>query len=87
MKSNFYDRGIPIILGEYGVVSRMSVANHEASRIRWNEYITGSALAHGMVPVYWDNGYTGDGGMGLFNRSNGSEAYPVLIDAIVNAGN
>jgi endoglucanase len=85
MKSNFVDRGIPVILGEYGVVSRMSVANHEASRIRWNQYITNSAWDHGMVPVYWDNGVTGDGGMGLFNRSTGAQVYPNIINAIVTS--
>jgi endoglucanase len=85
MKANFVDRGIPVILGEYGVVSRFSVANHEQSRIRWNQYITSSAWSHGMVPVYWDNGYTGDGGMGLFDRNSGAQVYPSLVSAIVNA--
>jgi endoglucanase len=85
MKANFVDRGIPVILGEYGVVSRMSVANHEQSRIRWNQYITNSAWDHGMVPVYWDNGVTGDGGLGLFNRSSGAQAYPNIINAIVTS--
>lgn len=87
MKENFYDRGIAMILGEYGVVSRMGVSGHEASRIRWNQYITESAVSHGMVPVYWDNGFTGDGGMGLFDRNNGSQVYPDIIDALVGAAN
>jgi endoglucanase len=85
MKTNFVDRGIPVIMGEYGAMSRNNVANHEASRIRWNQYITNSAWDHGMVPVYWDNAYTGDGGFGLFDRSTGAEVYPALIDAIVNS--
>lgn len=87
MKENFYDRGIAIILGEYGVVSRMSVSGHEASRIRWNEYITESAVAHGMVPIYWDNGFTGDGGMGLFDRNTGNQVYPGIIDVLAGAAN
>ena len=87
MKTHFVDQGVAVILGEYGVVSRMNVANHEASRIRWNKYITESAVAHGMVPVYWDNGYTGDGGLGLFDRNNGNQVYPDIINALVNADN
>lgn len=87
MKTNFYDRGIPIILGEYGVTSRQSVSGFEASRIRWNQYITESAVAHGMVPVYWDNGYTGDAGMGLFDRNTGNQVYPNIIDVLVGAAN
>jgi endoglucanase len=85
MKLNFVDMGIPVLLGEYGVISRADVSGHEASRINWNEYVTNSALDHGMVPIYWDNGYTGNQGMGLFNRSSGDPVYPDLIDAILEA--
>lgn len=85
MKMNFVDLGIPVILGEYGVISREDIAGHEVSRVKWNRYITNSALDHGMVPIYWDNGFTGNHGMGLFNRHNGDQVYPDLIDAIVEA--
>jgi endoglucanase len=40
-----------------------------------------------MVPFYWDNGNTGNRGFGLFNRSDGSIAYPDAINAIISAGN
>jgi endoglucanase len=85
MKTNFVDRGIGVILGEYGVVSRLNVSDHERYRIYWNEYITQSAVSHSMVPIYWDNGYSGDGGMALFDRNNGNQLYPSLIQAIVKA--
>ncbi|WP_062059667.1 cellulase family glycosylhydrolase [Cellvibrio sp. OA-2007] len=85
MKINFVDKGIGVILGEYGVVSRTNVADHETYRNYWNEYITKSAYTHGMVPVYWDNGYGGNGGMALFDRASGAQLYPNLIQAIVKA--
>jgi endoglucanase len=85
MKINFVDKGIGVILGEYGVVSRTNVADHETYRNYWNEYITKSAYTHGMVPVYWDNGYGGNGGMALFDRASGAQLYPGLIQAIVKA--
>ena len=85
MKVNFIDQGVAVILGEYGVVSRMSVGDHETYRVYWNEYITQSAVDHGMVPVYWDNGYTGDNGMGLFDRNNGNGVYPDIINALIGA--
>jgi len=87
MQSNFVNQGVAVILGEYGVVSRQSVSGHEASRVRWNQYITQSAVDHGLVPVYWDNGYTGDGGMGLFDRNSGNQVYPDIINALVGAAN
>lgn len=85
MKVNFVDKGIGVILGEYGVVSRTNVADHETYRNYWNEYITKSAYTHGMVPVYWDNGYGGNGGMALFDRASGAQLYPNLIQTIVKA--
>jgi endoglucanase len=84
MKSNFVDQGIAVILGEYGVADRTNIANFEVQRIRWNEYITGSALAHQIVPIYWDNGFTGNWGLGLFNRTNNTQLFPNIIDALVN---
>lgn len=85
MKTNFVDKGIGVILGEYGVVSRTNVADHETYRNYWNEYITKSAYSHGLVPVYWDNGYGGNGGMAIFDRASGAQLYPNLIQAIVKA--
>lgn len=87
MKTNFVDKGVGVILGEYGVVSRPDTSGHEAYRIYWNEYISQSAVDHQLVPVYWDNGYTGNAGMGIFNRSTGAQVYPNLIQALVKAAN
>jgi endoglucanase len=87
MKSEFIDRGIPVILGEYSVISRLSVDDHEIYRVYWNQYVTQSAVNHGMVPIYWDNGYSGDGGLALFDRNSGRQLYPDIINAIVGAVN
>ncbi len=85
MKTHFVDQGIGVILGEYGVVSRLNVSGHATYRNYWNEYITKSAYDRGLVPIYWDNGYSGDGGFALFNRNTGAQLEPVLIQAIVKA--
>lgn len=85
MQDAFVSQGVAVVLGEYGVIARPDVADHETYRVYWNEYITQSAVDHGMVPVYWDNGHTGDEGLGLFDRSNGDQVYPDIIDALVSA--
>ncbi|UUA74198.1 cellulase family glycosylhydrolase [Cellvibrio sp. QJXJ] len=85
MKTHFVDQGIGVILGEYGVVSRLNVSGHATYRNYWNEYITQSAYDRGLVPIYWDNGYSGDGGFALFNRNTGAQLEPALIQAIVKA--
>lgn len=86
MKANFVDRGIPVILGEYTAMLRNDVPGHETSRLNWIRYVTQSAAAHGLVPVYWDAGYAGEQhSSGLFNRNTGAQVYPTIINAIVTA--
>jgi len=85
MKENFIDQGYGVILGEYGVISRPNVPGHDTYRNYWNEYITQSAVNHGLVPMYWDNGYAGNGGFAIFDRFNGSQIEPELVDVLVSA--
>ena len=54
-------------------------------RTYWDQVITKSAFQHGLVPVYWDNGYADNHQMGLFNRASGAQAFPDVIAAIVGA--
>ncbi|MBN1117388.1 MAG: cellulase family glycosylhydrolase [Bacteroidales bacterium] len=85
MKTKFIDKGIAVIVGEYGAIYRNDKDGHEAYRVTYNEYITQSIVNHGLIPFYWDNGYTGLNGFGLFNRSTGEQAFPELIRAITKA--
>lgn len=85
MKINFVDKNIPVILGEYGAISRTDVADHSTYREYYTKYLTKSMIEHGLVPVYWDNGSTGNHSFGLFNRSTGQQAYPAIIKAITGA--
>ncbi|NLP56897.1 cellulase family glycosylhydrolase [Lutibacter sp. B1] len=84
MKTTFVDQNIGVILGEYGVIARTNIDGHEAFRENYLKYITQSAINHKMAPFYWDNGVTDNHGMGLFNRSTAEQAYPNLINAIIN---
>lgn len=88
MKTKFIDKGYPVILGEYAAMARTTLgttlnADHAKYRRYYLAYISKSAAAHGLVPFYWDSGYTGDKGSGLFNRSDGSQAYPDMIKALL----
>lgn len=68
MKTQFVDKGIPVIIGEFGAMDRKTVtANaailngaaldlHHAGRAYYFKYVTGKTLADGMVPFYWDTG-------------------------------
>lgn len=85
MKSKFVDKGVGVILGEFGVISRTNVANHESYRVYWNQYIANSAASHGAVPVYWDNGVTANNGLALFNRNTGVQTAPGIINVLVDS--
>ena len=85
MKTRFVDRGIPVILGEFGAISRTEIPGAEAYRIRWNRYVARSAFMHGAVPIYWDPGSTGNHATGLFDRKTGAQVYPALVSALVDA--
>lgn len=80
----FTSKGIPVIIGEYGAIDK--TWSNEASREYrryFFEYVANSAVNHGCVPVYWDNGYDGKNGFALFNRSSATVLYQDLVDAIV----
>ncbi|MDR0315567.1 MAG: glycoside hydrolase family 5 protein [Treponema sp.] len=53
LKLPFLDRGIPVIIGEYGVTT-MNKA--EEGRVRWMTAVTQICLDYGMCPVLWDTG-------------------------------
>jgi endoglucanase len=90
MKTDFIDEGYAVILGEYGVISRLDLgseenAEHAGFRKYYLEYITESIFRHGLVPFYWDNGHSGNHGFAIFNRLTGERLYPELANAIINA--
>jgi endoglucanase len=54
LKTNFLERGVPVILGEYGV--SFSNTKVEAGRTRWFAAVTQTCLNYGICPVLWDTG-------------------------------
>ena len=80
----FTSKGIPVIIGEYGSIDK-TWANSDSRLYRryYFEYVAKSAVNHGCVPVYWDNGYDGKNGFALFNRKTAAVLYPDLVAAIV----
>ena len=83
VKKEYVDKGIPVLVGEYGVISRVDVADNEIYREDYLKYVTKSMRDHGLVPFYWDNGFAGNYGFALFDRSSGAQLYPELVKAIV----
>ncbi|MDR0301904.1 MAG: glycoside hydrolase family 5 protein [Treponema sp.] len=61
LQTNFIDKGIPIILGEYGVdIKSGSTVKDPASRVKWMVEVTQICLDKGICPVLWDTGMRSD---------------------------
>ncbi|MGL1884960.1 MAG: cellulase family glycosylhydrolase [Reichenbachiella sp.] len=88
MKAQFVDKGIPVILGEFGAVRRTSLTGdelelHLASRAYYLKYVTNQSISNGLIPFYWDAGGLGDLSGGIFNRSNNTVFDQQALDAMV----
>lgn len=74
MKTQFVDKGIPVVLGEFGAIKRDltgdALALHLKSRADFLKYVVKKAKANGLIPFYWDAGNMGVNTMSLFNRTN-----------------
>lgn len=74
MKTKFVDKGIPVILGEFGAIRRNltgeALTLHLKSRAAFYKYVVKQSKANGLVPFYWDAGNLGVNTMSLFDRSN-----------------
>jgi len=75
MKTQFVDKGIPVVLGEFGAIRRTTLTGndltlHLNSRAYYLKYVVKQAKANGLIPFYWDEGSIGDKGFGIFKRSD-----------------
>ncbi len=88
MKTKFVDKGIPVILGEYGVVKRTLSGEsdqelHLTSRLHFYKYMVKSAVSKGLIPFNWDTGPYGNNTMGIFDRDTGAAVDRDLLAAIM----
>ncbi|MFN3302298.1 MAG: glycoside hydrolase family 5 protein [Roseateles sp.] len=83
MKARFVDKGIPVIVGEYGALDRSStltgdaLALHRRSRAAYCQAVTQRSRAAGLVPFYWDTG-------GLLDRSRNQVLDAPILAALMN---
>ena len=73
MKTNFVDKGIPVIIGEYA-----ASGNDKASCIFFIEKMVKLCSDYGMAPYYWDNG-------GQLDRNTYEWRTPEYLEAMKRA--
>lgn len=83
LKENFVDKGMPVLMGEYGAYRRdgsnhvpLDLATHNDAVDYWLTYVTKQALLHGIKPFFWDTG-------GALDRQNNTVKDQRTIDAII----
>ena len=74
LKTRFYDKGIPVVIGEMGAIKRLDLLSgdnlkkHLEARAAWYGYTVASAKKNGLVPCVWDTGDEGDGNFTIIRR-------------------
>ena len=77
LKNKFTDRGVPVIIGEFGADNK----NNDSDRAAWFEYYISSAKKRGIKCIVWDNGNPDE--FGLLDRNNSTWYNSGLIQAII----
>ena len=87
MKTNFFDKGYPVLIGEFGANQRLAIgkdAVHDASVKDYYKAVVTSAINNGCVPMAWDtNGNFPS--MTIFNRASASVSNANMLEGIQEA--
>ena len=89
LKSAYLDKGIPVIIDEFGASNR----DNEDTRAAWAKFYVSTADSYGIPCVLWDNNAFGYGSenLGLIDRNSLSVKYPKLLAGLMegakNRGN
>lgn len=81
----FIKNGYGVVIGEYGSIDRTHKDKSNTTyRAYFAEYVNYAAHQRNIVTVYWDNGYNGNHGFGLFDRTKCTVTQPEIIKGIIN---
>lgn len=81
LKGKFIDNGLPVLIGEYGILNK----NNIDDRVAFTEYYVNAATSNDIVCMWWDNNAFDSGEtFGIINRADLNVVYPGIIDAIIN---
>jgi endoglucanase len=84
MKARFVDKGIPVVIGEFGAMQRNELTGdalrlHLASRAHYFQYVASKARALGLNLFFWDTG-------GLLDRRTNTVRDPQALAALMASG-
>ncbi|GAA1656549.1 cellulase family glycosylhydrolase [Actinoplanes couchii] len=84
MYDTFVTRGYPVFVGEYGSIDKTTYDSASNTyRANYARALVSTAKKYGAATAYWDNGWNGQHGFGLFDRSNNTVTQQGIINAIM----
>ncbi|MEU4694786.1 cellulase family glycosylhydrolase [Actinoplanes sp. NPDC023714] len=85
MRDTFVTRGYPVFVGEYGSIDKTTYdSTNNRYRADYARTLVATAKKYGAATAYWDNGWNGQHGFGLFDRNSGAVTQQGIIDAIMS---
>lgn len=86
LKRLYVDKGMPVLLGEWGAMKRTNLSGdilnrHLQSRLYYYQYVVSAARSRGIIPAVWDAGGMDNNTFTVFNR----KATTVFDRDLVNA--
>ena len=76
MKTNYVDKGVPVIIGEFGANDRVGVLSgsnydkHRKGRLEYYQSFMSSCKTNKVVPIAWDTGHEGENNMTIIRRQS-----------------
>lgn len=81
----YIKNGYGVIIGEYGSIDKTHKDERNTTyRAYFAEYVNYAAHQRSIVTVYWDNGWNGKYGFGLFDRTKCTVTQPEIIKGIMD---
>ena len=93
MKTNYVDKGYPVIVGEFGAnvrspeLSGNDLNLHKQGRVQWHKDVVAAAKQYGLTPILWDMGNESNSGYDnmAYIRRQSSPVGKVLEVDVINA--
>jgi hypothetical protein len=93
MKTNYVDKGYPVIVGEFGAnvrspeLSGSDLNLHKQGRVQWHKDVVSAAKQYGLTPILWDMGNESDTGYDnmAYIRRQSAPVGKVLETDVINS--
>ena len=91
MKTQFVDKNIPVLVGEFGAILRTNLTGdayrlHVQSRRSFYEHVNKSAKARGLIPVAWDTDWKGEFNMTIIDRAGNGAIHDLGLANALRSG-